>query len=152
MQENNLSFTERLSGRFLTWLWENKVPFFSSLIFGLIAHVPLWLCLLLPFTAAGCKVFGAALSLMCRERFGATFDDSKGNILSKSVIVYVLAAVLLGAAYLLPLGEEYALPMPVSAGILLAMIPAGLLSWKKVYNPLHNRHAVVGFDFSYEEK
>ena len=39
MQENNLSFTERLSGRFLTWLWENKVPFFSSLIFGLIAHM-----------------------------------------------------------------------------------------------------------------
>ena len=39
MQENNLSFTERLSGRFLTWLWENKVPFFSSQIFGLIAHM-----------------------------------------------------------------------------------------------------------------
>ena len=39
MQGNNLSFTERLSGRFLTWLWENKVPFFSSLIFGLIAHM-----------------------------------------------------------------------------------------------------------------
>ena len=39
MQEYNLSFTERLSGRFLNWLWENKVPFFSSLIFGLLAHM-----------------------------------------------------------------------------------------------------------------
>lgn len=39
MQGNNLSFTERLSGRFLNWLWEHKLPFFSSLIFGLIAHM-----------------------------------------------------------------------------------------------------------------
>ena len=106
------------------------LPF--TLIFGLIAHVPLWLCLLLPFTAAGCKVFCAALSLTCRECFGMTDDNRKGHKIFESVLVYVVAAILLGAAYLLPLGEEYALPMPVSAGILLAMIPAGLLGWKKV--------------------
>ena len=39
MQGNNLSFTERISGRFLNWLWDHKLPFFSSLIFGLITHM-----------------------------------------------------------------------------------------------------------------
>ncbi len=39
MQECNPSFTERLSDRFLSWLWNNRLPFFSSLIFGLIAHM-----------------------------------------------------------------------------------------------------------------
>ena len=38
MQQHNLSVTERLSDRFLNWLWENKLSFFSSLIFGLLAH------------------------------------------------------------------------------------------------------------------
>ena len=39
MQEHNLSLTERLSDRLLQWLWESRLPFFSSLIFGLIAHM-----------------------------------------------------------------------------------------------------------------
>lgn len=39
MQEHNLSLTERASDRFLHWLWESRLPFFSSLIFGLIAHM-----------------------------------------------------------------------------------------------------------------
>ena len=39
MQECNLSLTERFSDRFLQWLWNNRVPFFSALIFGLIAHM-----------------------------------------------------------------------------------------------------------------
>ena len=39
MQGNNLSFTERISGRFLNWIWDHKLPFFSSLIFGLITHM-----------------------------------------------------------------------------------------------------------------
>ena len=38
MQKSDLSLTERLSERFLSWLWTNRVPFFSSLIFGLLAH------------------------------------------------------------------------------------------------------------------
>ncbi|MBQ9662919.1 MAG: glucosyltransferase domain-containing protein [Oscillospiraceae bacterium] len=38
MQSNNLSLTERLSDRFLAWLWESRLPFFSSLVFGLLAH------------------------------------------------------------------------------------------------------------------
>ena len=39
MQEYRLSFTERLSDRFLRWIWDKRLPFFSSLIFGLIAHM-----------------------------------------------------------------------------------------------------------------
>lgn len=39
MREHTPSLTERLSGRFLAWLWENRLPFFSSLVFGLIAHM-----------------------------------------------------------------------------------------------------------------
>ena len=39
MQEQNLSLTERLFDRFLRWLRENSLTFFSSLIFGLITHM-----------------------------------------------------------------------------------------------------------------
>ena len=39
MTEHNLSLTEQLSDRTLGWLWKNRLPFFSSLVFGLIAHM-----------------------------------------------------------------------------------------------------------------
>ena len=39
MQNDNLSMTERVSDRFLSWLWKNRLPFFSSLVFGLLAHM-----------------------------------------------------------------------------------------------------------------
>ena len=39
MQERHLSLTERAADRLLGLLWENRLPFFSSLIFGLIAHM-----------------------------------------------------------------------------------------------------------------
>ena len=101
------------------------LPF--TLIFGLIAHVPLWICLLLPFSVAGCKVLFSVLSIGLFDRFGICWDDLKGLLISGPLVVIPFAA-----AYLPPLMEEYALPLPVSAGILLAMIPAGLLCWKKV--------------------
>ena len=100
------------------------LPF--TLIFGLIAHVPLWICLLLPFTVAGCKIVFTALSLKFSTIYGCTFEESKANKFTLPA-----ALILIGAAYLPPL-NEYALPLPVSAGILLAMIPAGLICWKYV--------------------
>lgn len=102
------------------------LPF--TLIFGLIAKVPVWLCLLLPFSIAGCKVLFSALSLKCNTRFGYIFDESKAN---KFTLPFVL--VLLFLTYFLPL-NDFALPLPVSAGLMLAMIPAGLLCWKYVAN------------------
>lgn len=39
MQEHKLSLTERLSDRFLSWLWECRLPFFSTLLFGFLAHM-----------------------------------------------------------------------------------------------------------------
>lgn len=100
------------------------LPF--TVIFGLIAKVPAWLCLLLPFTVAGCKIVFSALSLKCCERFGFTLTESKGTLLSMP-----FGVVLFLAAYFLPIDDK-ALPMAVSAGILLAMIPLGLLCWKTV--------------------
>ena len=100
------------------------LPF--TIIFGLLAKVPVWLCLLLPFSVAGCKIICSALSLKCCERFGFALDESKGSLISVPVCI-----VLFGAAYLLPI-DERSLPAAVSAGLMLAMIPAGLLCWKKV--------------------
>lgn len=102
------------------------LPF--TLIFGLLAKVPVWLCLLFPFSIVGCKVIFAALSLKCNTRFGYTFDESKAN---KFTLPYTF--LLLFLTYFLPL-NDFALPLPVSAGLMLAMIPLGLLCWKTVAN------------------
>ncbi len=39
MQERNLSMTERFSDWILNWIWESRLSFFSTLFFGLIAHM-----------------------------------------------------------------------------------------------------------------
>lgn len=44
------------------------MPF--SIIFGLNYGVPLWLCLIIPFSIAGMKMTAAALSLWDYERSG----------------------------------------------------------------------------------
>lgn len=102
------------------------LPF--TLWLGLSQGIPLWLCLLLPFCVAGCKLTIAALSLWDYERRGFAYNENK---LSK--LLWLAAGLLLGAAYGLP-ALGLVLPAAVSTVIMLAFVPAGAVSLWKVYS------------------
>ena len=69
------------------------LPF--TLFFGLANGVPLWLCLVLPFSIAGCKLTAAALTLRSYEKRGRAYNENAFNKRS-----WLLAALLLAAALL----------------------------------------------------
>lgn len=99
------------------------IPF--TVLFGMQRGIPLWLCLLLPFSIAGMKLAVAASSLWDYERRGFAYNENK---LSK--YVWLAAALLLGAGYGLP-AIGIVLPGAFSAILLLACIPAGAVGvWK----------------------
>lgn len=100
------------------------LPF--TLFFGLANGVPLWLCLVLPFSIAGCKLTAAALTLRSYEKRGRAYNENAFNKRS-----WLLAALLLAAAYGLPaIGAS--LPPAVSAAVLLAFVLSGALSVRKL--------------------
>lgn len=100
------------------------LPF--TLLFGLLAGAPVWLCLLLPFFVAGCKLAVAAASLWDYERRGNAPNENK-----LSRIGWSIGGVLFLAAYVPP-ALGWVLPLPVSAGIVLLGILAGALSLRRV--------------------
>lgn len=109
---------------YLVRLTVGYLPF--TLLFGLIAHVPVWICLLLPFAFSGTKLVFGRLEALCFDKFGFTFMD-------KAVIANVIAVaalILMPLLAYIPLFFECFLPIHVSAAILLAMIPLGLLCLK----------------------
>lgn len=101
------------------------LPF--TLLFGRLLKLPLWLCFLLPFSVAGCKLVVAAFSLWDYGRRGFGYNENK---LSK--FLWLGMAVLLGAAYGLP-ALGLVLPEMASTAFLLAFIPAGLIGIRKIY-------------------
>ena len=100
------------------------LPF--TLFFGLANGVPLWLCLVLPFSIAGCKLTAAALTLRSYEKRGRAYNENAFNKRS-----WLLAALLLAAAYGLP-AVGASLPPAVSAAVLLAFVLSGALSVRKL--------------------
>src|SRR5699024_2326402 len=64
------------------------LPF--SIIFGMQREVPLWLCILIPFSVAGLKAAVAAYSLWDYERSGFVYNENK---IRKHL--WIFAAVLL---------------------------------------------------------
>ena len=48
-----------------------------SLVFGTLCLVPLWICLLLPFSVAGMKLAVAGFNLWDYERRGNAFNENK---------------------------------------------------------------------------
>lgn len=102
------------------------LPF--TLWFGLSKGVPLWICLLLPFSVAGWKLTVAAYNLWDYERRGFAYNENK---LSK--YQWVVAALLLGAAYGLP-AAGLVLPLSVAAGMMLVFIPVGAICIYKIYS------------------
>ena len=93
------------------------LPF--TILFGLMRDVPLWLCILLPFSVAGSKLILAAVSLTGYRRTGRTSNENRLGRFG-----WIILAVLTAAAYLPP-AAGITLPLPVSAAVLAAAAAAG---------------------------
>lgn len=100
------------------------LPF--SIIFGRSHNVPLWFCMLIPFCVAGVKLMLSACSLWDYERRSKVYNENKFN-----PKLWVLAGVLLAIAYGLP-AMGIALPSPISMAVMLAFIPLGAVSIRKI--------------------
>ena len=101
------------------------LPF--SLIFGMDKNIPLWMCLLIPFSIAGLKLTASAISLIYYEKTGFVYNENK---LSK--YVWLAAGLSLAAAYGLP-ALNLALPAFVSYITMLVFIPAGAAAAVKIF-------------------
>lgn len=99
------------------------LPF--SLLFGSDKGVPLWVCLMLPFSVAGLKMAVASYSLWDYERRGFVYNE---NQLGK--YLWLVVGLLLAAAYALP-AVGVVIPWWISAMVLAVFIPAGAAgAWK----------------------
>ncbi|HJB16387.1 MAG TPA: hypothetical protein IAA05_10165 [Candidatus Blautia excrementipullorum] len=99
------------------------LPF--SLWFGRSAGIPLWICLMIPFSVAGVKMAVAASSLWDYEKRGLVYNE---NRLYKALWLFV--GIMLAAAYGLP-AVGIVLPQNAAAAIMALFIPAGAAGlWK----------------------
>lgn len=100
------------------------LPF--TLWFGVKWGLPVWLCILLPFSIAGSKLAFTSVKLQNYEKGKTVYsENSIGNF------TWLFTGILLGITYGLP-ALGITLPELLSAGILLIFIPAGLIGLKKV--------------------
>lgn len=104
-----------------------------ALIAGLPLGVPLWICLLLPFSVVCAKLFVAALALWDYDRNGRAYNE---NQLGK--LRWLLMGLLLAAAYGLP-ALGITLPVAASAAVLLLVLPLGFLGARKIFTFKHYR-------------
>lgn len=92
------------------------------LYFGLRQGVSLWLCLLMPFFVAGCKMIGAVYALRRYQKTGIAPNE---NALGK--VIWSLMFLLVALAYGLPV-LGIVLPTAVSAAVMVGLTLAGLFS------------------------
>lgn len=97
------------------------------ILLGMQTGIPLWVCILLPFSIVGAKLAVASWSLWDYERTGRAANENK---LGKWT--WIVAFLLLAAAYGLP-AFGFVLPLGVSVGILLLFLPAGIFAAWRVY-------------------
>ena len=96
------------------------------LIFGLWAGVPVWKCLLLPFSIVGMKLCASAFYLFRYEKSGDAFNAGK-----PTKFFWLAVLLALGTAYGLPyLG--IVLPNMVVNVLLLLPLPAALWGIRKI--------------------
>ena len=96
-----------------------------GLLFGLLAGLKLWECLLIPLFVACVKLVYAAIELIRYEKDRKVVRDN-----SQTVVNLILAGILLLLAYGLP-ALGFVIPQAVSIGIVGAVMVAGLLAlWK----------------------
>lgn len=95
-----------------------------GLLFGGLAGVPVWLCVLMPLSAVAAKVITGGYELWQFRRRG----HPEGG---KSAPTIILMLILLGCAYGLPI-LGLCLPLWVSGGVMILSIPAALLCLKPI--------------------
>ncbi|MBR6538051.1 MAG: hypothetical protein IKT67_12720 [Lachnospiraceae bacterium] len=98
-----------------------------GLLFGLLAGLKVWECLLIPLFVAGVKFIYAAVELVRYEKNRKVVSG-----ISQNVARLILAGVLLLFAYGLP-ALGIMIPRTISIGIMGAVIFAGILSWWKIF-------------------
>ena len=81
------------------------------ILLGMQTGIPLWVCILLPFSIVGAKLAVASWSLWDYERTGRAANENK---LGKWT--WIVAFLLLAAAYGLP-AFGFVLPLGVSVGL-----------------------------------
>lgn len=96
-------------------------------ILGAMVGVPIWVCVLIPFFVAGCKLFVAAWCLRDYEKTGKANNE---NVLGK--FVWIAIALLLAAAYGLP-AVGIVIPWQVIAAVMVLALVLGLISIRKIY-------------------
>ncbi len=104
-----------------------------GLLFGLLAGVPIWLCLLFPLFVIGLKMMLAARSLRVYEKTEKAVNE---NLPGK--VIWSAAAVLLAAAYGLP-ALGVVMPWWASAMCMVVGIAGGLLSVRTICTFEHYR-------------
>ncbi len=100
--------------------------FIFGLLFGRVCGVPLWVCVLIPFFAAGLKLTVAVYALWDYEKHRKIKNENRMDKL-----VWLIVAVLLAAAYGLP-AAGFVLPVPVCVGFMALAILSGLLALRKI--------------------
>ena len=92
----------------------------AILVFGLTGGLPLWLCLLFPFFAAGCKLLVVSLSLMDYEKKKTVTNE---NRLGK--LAWLIMGLLVVLSYAPP-AAGFLLPLPIAAAVMILGVLAGL--------------------------
>lgn len=100
------------------------LPF--TILFGMTQHIPLWICIMIPFGIASAKLTSAAWSLWDYEKAGKFRTDRPRQLLA-----WGLTGALLAITYLLPV---FGLVLPLFAAVLLwaALIPLGIVSLYRI--------------------
>lgn len=99
-----------------------------SVIFGLMENVPLWICILIPFSIAGMKITMAAYSLREYEKSGKiTNENGLGKLGWTAILVFLLMAYGLPALKIM-------IPVSVVSGIMLVSVVCGVISMKKLFD------------------
>src|SRR5699024_4830922 len=100
------------------------LPF--TILFGLDAGVPFWLCVLLPFSIAGAKMAVAAYTLWEYENRKKVYNENR-----MQKYVWLCAGVLLAAAYGLP-AAKVTIPQPAVGVLLILFAAAGAVGMRKI--------------------
>ena len=100
------------------------LPF--TVLLGMNRHVPLWLCVLIPFCVVGAKLTSTAQSLRDYEKDGEVRSDAK-----LQAFMWILTGALLVLAYVPPV---FGLVLPFAAAVVLWLIwiPLGLVSLRRI--------------------
>lgn len=98
----------------------------SSVLFGSLLNIPLWICIIIPFFVAGIKLSVAAKTLYNYEKKLSIYNENK-----QTAPWMILILILLLAAYVLPV-LHFTLPQTVSLVFMGICILSGLFSLKKI--------------------